>query len=173
MTLFQLGDDIRALDDLIEELGGDVSDPQVEAAWLAMAEQLTTDEAAKLDGYVNYIRTLEMEAVAAKAEAEQYAMKARTRENRVKWIKERLKQHLEATGRTKAETATKRAIAIQANGGKPPLILVDNLDPATLPDHLVIIRRTPDTDAIRAALEAGEPLPFASLGCRGTHLRIR
>jgi len=135
--------------------------------------ELSKNEAAKLDGYVGLIKTLEMEAAAAKAEAEQYTMKARSRENRAKWLKERVKGYLEATGRTKVETATKRTIAIQANGGAVPVMLMDSIDPASIPDEFAVVRRTPNTEAIREYLAAGGQLPFASLGVRGTHLRIR
>lgn len=172
-TLFDIGDDIRTLDSLLEEVGGELSDPRVEEAWAVMAAELAENEAAKLDGYVNWMRTLEMEAAAARAEAEQYEAKANSRENRIKWLKDRLKNHLEGTGRTKVETATRRVLSIQRNGGAEPVKLVDNLDPATLPDDLAIVKRSPDMDAIRKRLQAGFTLVFATLGERGTHLRIR
>jgi hypothetical protein len=35
-----------------------------------------------------------------------------------------------------------------------------------------VVVESPDKDKIRAALESGEVLPFASLGERGTHLKI-
>jgi hypothetical protein len=172
-ALFHLTDDIRALDALIEELGGELGSPEVAAAWEAMVRELQQDEGVKLDSYVNWIRSLEMEASAAKAEAEQYAMKARVRENRISWLKANLKAHLEATGRAKVLTATKRTLAIQANGGNVPVIKADSIDPAAVPDDLVIIRREIDWEAVRKLLLEGATLPFASLGERGSHLRIR
>lgn len=171
-TLFDLSDDLRALAALMDECDAELTRETSEALdeWFA---ELAADEARKLDGYVGLIKQNEMEAAAAKAEAEQYAMKARARENRVRWLKERVKGYLEATGRTKVTTATNRTIAIQANGGHAPILLPESLDPNTIPDEFAIVRRTPDLDKIREHLTAGGSLPFAALGDRGRHLRIR
>jgi hypothetical protein len=171
-TLWEIGDDIRALDDLLEELGGDVTDPQVAAAWAALAADLASDESRKLDGYVNWIRRLEMEAMAARAEADRYLQKARKRDNRIAWIKANLQAHLESTARARIETETHRVISIRGDGGAVPVKLSETLDPAALPDEFAVVRRTPDIEAIRAALADGRELPFATLGERGTHLRI-
>jgi hypothetical protein len=173
MTLFELTSDLRALDELLEERDGDITDPEVERAVTNWFAELSSNEGAKLDCYVGYIRTLEMEASAARAEAEQYEAKAKTREKRVAWLKDRVKLHLEQTHRAKVETATKRVIAIQPNGGMAPLLMADPLDPAALPDEYVRVKREPDREAIRRALADGAVLPFARLGEKGTHLRIR
>lgn len=184
--LFEIAQDMRALDELIDESGGELS-PEVEAAWESMASGLYEQEAAKAEYSINWIRKLESEAAAARAEAEQYLKHATTRENRVKRIKAMWLMHLESTGRGKIETATQRVLARQANGGVTPVILAENLDPSTIPDDLVIVRRVPDLEAIRKRLEAikatpvapGEPgqivaIPgVAVLGERGFHLRIR
>lgn len=176
MTLFNIGDDLRALAALMSECDDELSREASEAFddWFG---ELSGNEAAKLDGYVGLIKTLEMEAAAAKAEAEQYTMKARSRENRAKWLKERVKGYLEATGRTKVETATKRTIAIQANGGALPVdytgIGGESNATAVLPKEMVIVTRRPDTDAVRKALQDGAEIPGITLGTRGTHLRIR
>lgn len=170
-TLFNIGDDLRALADLMDEC--EELSPEVDAAITAWFNELSADEAAKLDGYVGLIRTWEMEAAAAYAEAEQYEAKARVRANRAARLKDRLKWYLESTGRKKVETATKRTIAIQANGGPVPVMLADSIDPSTIPDDLAIVRRTIDTEAVRQFLLAGGTLDFAALGFRGTHLRIR
>lgn len=172
-SLFALAEDVRALDALIEDLGGDVTDPQVRAAWEAMQRELGLNEGSKLDGYVNWLRQLEMEASAAREEAERYLAKARSRQNRIEWLKGNLKSYLQATGRMRVETSTRRVIAIQANGGNVPIIIDDNLDPSLIPDELAIVRRTPDMEAIRKRLANGERLEFARLGERGMHLRVR
>lgn len=172
-SLFEIGEDLRALDALIEERGGEITGPDVWEAWEAWLNELAVNEAAKLDGCVNIIRQWEMEASAARAEADQYLAKARTRDNRIAWMKSNLKLHLESTGRKKVETATKRAISIQANGGNAPIVLVPELDPSKIPDELAIVRRTPDLEAIRKHLAEGGVLDFAVIGERGNHLRIK
>lgn len=171
-TLYQIGADLLALDALLDEANGDLSDPAVEAAAAAWFDALAAEEAAKLDGWIGYVRQLEMEAAAAKAEAEQWLTRVRSREARVAWLKERLKRHLEATGRTKATTLSGRTIAVQANGGHPP-VEIDAVDPYGVADRLCEVRRLIDREKVRTALLAGEGLSFARLVPRGTHLRIR
>lgn len=174
-TLLEIGDDLQALNDLLEEAGNELATPEVEAAFNALADGISREEAVKLDGCVNYLRRLEMEATAARAEAEQYMMHATTREARMRRFKDFLLAYLQRSGRTKAETSTGRVLAIQKNGGKPPLRFVDNIDPATVPDHLVIVKRTLDTEAIRKALADADPEAkrIAMLDAPGCHLRIR
>lgn len=170
-TLFEIGDDMRALNDALE--GGELSSPEVEAAWLAEMERLHHDEAAKLDGWVDWIRRDEMIANAAQQEAERYLDIARAAKNRNEWKKARLKDYLLLTERKSIRTATGRTVAVQGNGGSVPVRLADAIDPATIPDEFAIVRRSPDLEAIRKHLEAGGSLPFAELGVRGTSLRIR
>lgn len=171
MTLFEIGDEFAQIHALLAETGGELT-PDIEVRVTEWLETLADEEGRKLDGYAAYIKLLDMEAVAAKAEAEQWAKRAQVRTNAAKRLKDRLRDHLTDTGRTKATSAKGVVITVQANGGKPPLE-VDTVDPATLPDQLCRTVRSVDTEAVRAALDAGEVLPFARLGDRGTHLRIR
>jgi len=172
-AIFSIGADLLALNDLLDETGGELTTPEADTAVSAWLAELHTEQAAKLDGYVGLIRTLEMEASAATAEAEQYAKKAGTRTNRVKWLKRRMKDHLEATGQLKATTVTGRVLAIQKNGGVFPLDLAETLRPDDLEERFRKVTVTIDTDAVRKALETGEAVPGACLRERGTHLRIR
>ena len=171
-TLFDIGSDLLTLDQLIEDIGGDVSDPQVEAAVTALTSELARDEAAKLDGWVGWVRQMEMEAAAAFAEADQWRHKGQALTNRVAWAKSVLKQHLENTRRAKVQTARGHTVTVQANGGKLP-VQVDPVDPETVAERFQRVRVELDTDAVRTALEAGEQLAFARLQPRGTHLRIK
>lgn len=60
---------------------------------------------------------------------------------------------------------------LQKNGGKAPLHLdADIVD--HLPLELVIVTRTADTEAIRAALVAGVEVPGAAIGVPGFHVRF-
>lgn len=61
---------------------------------------------------------------------------------------------------------------LQANGGKAPLLGLATVDPATLPDDLVVIERKPDVDAIRLALAAGREVPGVTVGERGQSVRF-
>lgn len=167
-TLFEIGAEFNAIDTIFsEEEAMEFADDAFND-WL---DQLAEEEAVKLDNYCAYIHQLEMEATAAKAEAEQWQAKARSRLNRIDWLKGRMKQHMEQRGVTDLETATGRRIAIQANGGKLPLVLSDGLCAEELPAWFCTT--VIDPAAIRAALEKGDKLDFARLGERGSHLRVR
>lgn len=179
-TLFEIGAELQALDALLEDLGGDVSDPEVGAAVDLWYASLMADEGRKLEDWVGYVRQLEMEVAVAREEAERFLAKARSRESRIEWLKGAMKKHLELTGRTKATTVAGRTLAVQKNGGKAPMVwvtpegmLVASLAAADIPDEFCVTRRTIDMEKVRAALEAGQQLPFAKLEERGTHLRIR
>jgi len=172
-TLFAISDDLLALNDLLEQLDGDVTNPEVDAAVTKWFAELANDESKKLDGYAGYIKQMEMESVAAKAESEQWAAKARTRDNRVKWLKERVKVYLELTGRTKATTETGRVFAIQNNGGVVPLIINEGTDPRSIEPQFQKVTYSFDSEAIREAIADGKELPWAHLDKRGTHLRLK
>lgn len=173
-TLLAIGDDLEALNALLDECGEELT-PEVEQAFAALFDAVAAEEAAKLDGCVNYIRRLEGEVSVARSEADQYTHHARVREARIARFKAFLMEYLTRSGRTKAATATGRTVAVQANGGKLPVRLVDNIDPATVPDHLVIVKRTLDLDAIRRGIEENDPEAkrIACIENRGQHLRVR
>lgn len=177
-TLLDIGDDLRALVDLwldsCDPVTGEVP-PEVDAMLVQLSQSIAVEEAEKLDRCVNLIRRKKAEIAAAKAEAERYMMHAKVRERFVDRFEEFLMQYVQRSGRTKVVTATGRTVAIQANGGKPPLRLIDPIDPATVPDHLVQVKRMLDMEAIRRGLEEADPdaRRIAMLDARGCHLRIR
>jgi hypothetical protein len=171
-TLFDISSDLLALDALLEEIGGDVSDPTVAATIDAWFSELAYDESRKLESWVGYVRQLEMEAAAAREESERFLVKARVRESRMAWLKDRMKAYLESSGRTKVTTEAGRTLMVQKNGGKAPLTL-EPVDLDAVPVELVRVRRELDMEAVRSALEAGQRLAFASLAERGTHLRVK
>lgn len=171
-TLFEIRDDLNALADLLAEVGGDVTEADAEAAidaWLAETEGATK---AKLDSYAALIREVETRAAGRKAEAERLAALAKADSGTVDRLKARLLWFMQDQQLDKVETERFR-LTVCANGGKPPVRLL--VPPETLPAEYrrekVIV--SADTDTIREALEKGADLPFASLGERGVHLRIR
>lgn len=174
--LFAIGNDLLVLNDLMDERDGDFADPEIVATLDTWLKELAGQEAVKLDGYVALIKQLAMEAEAMSDEAKEYARKAISRTRRMDYLKGRLKQHLEATGRQTIRTAKGYTVFTQKNGGKAPLKINDDMySAADLPDHLVKIKREFDLEAIRKAMENGEELPvgFAEIGEPGTHLRIK
>jgi len=167
--LHEITADLIDLNTILDDCGGEIP-PEAEGRLTAWMDALGAEEGRKLDGFVGWIKELEMQAAAARAEIEQWLMKARVREKRAAWLRDRLKAHLEATGRTRVETERGRVLAIQSNGGAVPVVVDESAD---LPTEYARVTVTPDVDAIRKALVAGKELPFARLGERGTHLRVK
>lgn len=192
-TLWEIGSDLEALEALLMEVGGDVTDEEAEKAIDAWLEETREAEAQKLDRYGALIRTLEARAEIQEKEAARLMERAQVNRNAVKRLKDRLLMHLELTGRTKADGHL-YSFTVAKNGGKLPLE-TDPVDPmdveprfrraslvlmAPTEETLEALREqckrldvTLDTEAVRDALDAGEPVPFARYGERGKHLRIK
>lgn len=173
-SLFQIGDDIRALDDLLFELEGEVTDTEIEAAidqWLAENKD---NLFAKIDGYCALIGEREALAKARQDEAQRLSDLAQHDTNRVTRLRARLKAFFELHDITKMETHHHK-LTIAKNGGTLPLIVnpVWLADPANAPEQFHKVRIDLDKEAIREALRNDEPVEGCAVGERGTHLRIK
>lgn len=173
-TLFQIADEISALHDLLTELGGELPDAEAEAAidqWLA-----ETDAAleTKVDGYCGLIREFEARSEAREIEAKRLMALAGADGNQAKRLKARLKDFFESHGIAKMETPRFR-VSVQVNGGAVPLIVPPawEQDPAEAPEAFQRRVIQLDRDAIREAIRNDEETHGASLGERGSHLRIK
>lgn len=171
-TLHDISEDLLALEAMLEDLGGDVTDDDVAAFLDDWFERATADRDKKIDNYAALILELETRAEVRRAEAKRLADKAKRDEDRARYLKERLQVFYETHGLSKLETP-RFTVSLARNGGRLPLLL--DLDPEQLPASYRSERvtYTPDQEAIRAALDAGEVLAFARYGDRGQSLRIR
>ncbi len=170
-SLFDLTSEALAIESLLEEMGGEIPDAEIEAAIDRILAEHADDLHAKLDGYVALIASYQAHAEVRRAEAKRYQLLAQEAEHKEAKLKERLLLLFERTGRTKVETAHHK-ISVVKNGGKQPLILLGE-SAEQLPEEFRIVTYSPDKDAIRAALDSGAQLEFAVLCERGTSLRIR
>lgn len=168
MTLFELTQEYLRVEDAVNS----AVDGEIDEAINTLIDELNSNIAVKTDGYVSLIRRLESQAAAAKAEAEQYQAIAKAREDAVDRLKDRLMDHMKATGQTKIVTATARTVSVINNGGQLPLI-VDEMPIDKLPAEFIRHRPEIDRPKIRETLERGETLPFARFGERGQRLNIR
>jgi len=173
-TLLEIGDEravhMTALQDILFELGGDVTDEEAAAAIDAWLTEADIPLKQKLDGYGAVIRERELKAAARKSEADRLAALASTDSNTVKRLKERLRWFFEAEGIDKIET-DRFQFALAANGGKAPIIL--HVPAELLPEWAKRITVTADTEALRGEIESGGTVEGVELGERGRHLRIR
>jgi hypothetical protein len=173
-TLLELSHDLLNLAAQLDELA-EMPDEQQQVVWDWLEEIWTEKQSelkTKLESYAQYIRELELRAEARKAEAKRLADRARVDENRAKCLKFLLMQFFQAHDLKTIETATFK-LTLARNGGKCPVILDETYSVAEIPDELCKVERTPDLNAIRAALENGHELEFARLGDRGQSMRIR
>jgi Siphovirus Gp157 len=168
-SLFSISEDLERLNELLDEIGDDTQQQELLSEWL---QQLGTERDRKLDGYAALISEMQARAEARKSEAQRLMELAKADERRAQLLKERLKWFFESQQLKTIET-TRYRLSLAKNGGKAPLILRSDLSPHQLPERFRTTSIEPNTNAIRAALEAGENLDFASLGDRGTSLRIK
>jgi hypothetical protein len=171
-SLFAISDDLLALDNILDDLGGDVSDEQVESIIAEWFENLGEERDRKLDNYAAFIRELEARAEARKVEAHRLAALVTIDTNRILALKRRLKWFFEYHNLPPIQTARFR-LSLAGNGGKLPLLLDPDLTADSLPEEFRKVSVTPDPDKIRAALESGAQLDFARLGERGKSIRIK
>lgn len=168
-SLLDIADDMEALDDFLFGCGGDVTDPEVEAYvnnWFAANEAALQ---SKTDGYAKYIHELQGRAEIAKLQSDRLMAKSRTATRQADFLRAKLKAVMEMRGLQKIQ-GDYATVSIVNNGGVLPLN-VDETQP--IPDTFTKIIVKPDNEKIRAALDGGEELTFASLGERGTRLSIR
>lgn len=171
-TLLEIGADRLAWAALLEEIGGDVSEADAEAAIDAWLAENTNALNTKLDAYGALMREWENRAAFRREEAQRLIGLATVDENNVKRLKERLRWFFEAQGISKVETPHFR-FSLAQNGGKVPVSVTIPADALPEPYRVERVSYSANTDAIRAALEAGEQLPFAVVGERGKHIRLK
>ncbi len=167
-TLYDIGEDMAAIDALLNELGGDVTDEQVDAALTAWMAEASTALATKVDGYLMLVRERQQTAAMRKEEAARLNALATVDANSADRLKERLHQFMVEKNILKIETDHFK-VTLAKNGGKAPLVLNED----QVPIGFKRMQWTIDKDAIRDALETGKELPFANIGERGSHLVIK
>ncbi|HYG70215.1 MAG TPA: siphovirus Gp157 family protein [Anaeromyxobacteraceae bacterium] len=199
-TLFEIGEDLLALEDLLVEQGGDVTDEQIETILDGWLRDTQGDLSEKVDRYASLIQELRARAAVRANEAQRIADRARVDENAAKKLTERLLVFMQAFGKKTIEGLRYRT-SIVGNGGKQPLEIVEgtaatdvplrfrkvtitiSAPNATLLDivesyvapacEAYAVEQEIDKARVRAALEAGEVLPFAKLNDRGVRLSIK
>lgn len=166
-TLYTISADLAAIEAILDEAEGDITGhEEIIEKWLEEAEG-ARDE--KLDRYASLIRECESRAEARRAEAKRLTERARVDESKAEGLKRTLKWFFEAHELKRVETPRFK-LTLAKNGGRAGVELL--APPDDLPAEFVRIKREADVDAIRAELEAGKFLPFATLKERGHSIRI-
>jgi hypothetical protein len=166
-TLREIEADLLALESLLLELGGDVTEDEADAAidqWLAEIHDALT---VKLDGYATLIKNAGYRAGVRREEAKRLGELASLDEALAARLKSRLLIFMKEHDRPEIQTPLHR-LRVTTSGGLRAMTMVEG---AEVPDEYMM--KVPDTKKIRSALESGVPLPFARLEERGQHLRIK
>lgn len=158
-SLIQIAEDSAALEELLQETGGELT-KTLESFLAEIETGLTT----KADNYYSMIDHLESTAERYRKRSEAYRAAAKSAENIVEKMKERIHAAMQIMGKSEVEGKTIR-FKIQHSPAS-----VKIYDPSGIPADMTIVTVTPDTAKIKAALKAGELVD----GCRleqGTHIR--
>ena len=174
-SLHQLTADLEDFDALIDSIEGEEITPELEVAVQQLLEQReeTYDQwLTKIDNYCAAITNRHALVKQRKAESERLAKLAAADANRVDWMKAQLKKCLESQN-VKNLSLPRFHLTVSKNGGQLPMKLT--CKPEELPIQFQRIEVSPDSGAIRKALESGdaEAVRVAHFGERDTHLRVR
>ena len=158
-NIYELTEEFRTLWNLLDE--GEITDEV-----LAEVFETTTEELAiKLEGYCKFIKNVEGDIAALKAEEHRL-------ENTVDRAKSAMMTALKTAGENNLPCGTFK-VAIQAN---PPKVVIDEPYVENIPDrYLVAQEPTIDKKAILADLKAGDVKDLEGIAHleRGESLRIK
>lgn len=158
-SLIQIAQDSAALEELLQEEGGELTET-LETFLAEIETGLTT----KADGYYSMIDHLGSTAERYRKRSEAYRAAAKSAENVVDRMKERIHAAMQIMGVQEIEG---KSIRFKIQNSPASLKIEDG---AKLPADMTIVTVTPDSSKIKAALKAGESIP----GCRleqSTHVR--
>lgn len=180
-TLFNLGDKAAALYDLLtnerlDETGAPVTFTEGEQSAIIDAYlEAEGDVHQKVDGYCALIAEFTMRAEARAAEANRLTALCKRDTARAESLKARLKFYFEFHSIKKMETP-RHSLSLVNNGGKLPVVIAESVNPDDLEEQFqrtIPARIEIDKEAVREELESGGKLDFATLGQRGTQLKIK
>lgn len=173
-TLFQIGEDLSALEQLLTENDGEITSDAAGEALEAWFDELGEARDQKIDNYCRLIATIDARANARRAEIIRLGALVDTDYNAITRLKTALHSFMLEQGITKLETPLHK-LTIAKNGGKPPLVIPESWreDAANAPEqyHQTFVKL--DTAAIRADLMAGEQVDGCHIAEPGNHLRIK
>lgn len=166
MTLYEITGEAAKL-----QAAFDAAETDEEALAALNAYDGTIDDLnKKAEGYAKLLRNWDAEAKALKEEEKRLAARRKARENGIAWMKDYLKNSMEFLG-IKNLTAGIFKLAIQKNGGRPPLVIEDE---SKIPDEYWDITRAVNKSRLYEAVAVdGLIVDGVSIGEQGESLRIR
>jgi hypothetical protein len=158
-----------ALEAVINECPED--DPDARASPVEYFLEIVRDTKVKLDSFSALVVELEARHDARKIESDRLAARAKRDQDQADYLRARLKDYFNRHHLKTVETARYR-LTLTPNRGCVPVMIsaVDDLPRAFV---RTVTKTQPDVESIRKALESGKPVAGATLGERGTSVRIR
>lgn len=165
MNLYELTGDMLKLQQLLEN--GEVVDTELLNDVLA---DTTADYEEKIENCAKVYKNLTSDVDGIDAEIKRLTARKKALSTNADNLKARMYDSMKATNTPKIKGKL-FTVAIQANGGKIPVIVDVTTD--KLPDELVRIEEKPDLDAIAAYIDKHPDTTLAHYGERGDSLRIK
>jgi len=159
-TLYELTEEARELQDMIEEYPLETFSDTIESLQLMIED--------KADSYAAVNQNITNEISALKAEEERLRARRNALERNQLRLMKAIREAMNALGKTKIKTE-KFTFSVSKNGGLQPI----KVDAEKLPDKFKKVIMEPDSDRIREAIKAGETIPGVEVLPRGEHLTIK
>lgn len=177
LSLYDISEELSRLDAILELSGGALPEGQEGETFQAWLEKYEFMEATKVDRYGEYWRNIEAEEEMCVKEAARFLERARIAKNKKEGLKAMAMLAMKMRGKD-VLAGTVFKLAKQKNGGKVPVEILEPYlgDPMKLPEVFKKASWSPDSDAIREALEkepTGVVASVARLGDVGYHVRLR
>jgi hypothetical protein len=164
MTLYELTSEYMELLAMLEDPDTD------ETVILDTLEGVGGELEEKADGYARVMRQMDADAAAIKAEEERLHNRRKSLENRSAWLKSRLQNVMELTGKTKFKTEL-FSFGIQKN---PASVVIDEQYIENIPaEYLIAQDPKIDRQKIKEDLKAGKDLEGIAHLEQSESLRIR
>jgi uncharacterized membrane-anchored protein YjiN (DUF445 family) len=158
-SLLQIAQDQSALEELIQETGGELNENLEQ-----FLQEVGTDLAKKSDNYACMMDVLNDTAERYRKRAQAYISAARSCENIVERMKERIHFAMTTMG---VEELSGNSIRFKLQNSPPSLFLGDL---SKIPREFQVVTVTPDTSKIRSALRDGIQVGEAKLE-QSKHIR--
>jgi len=173
-SLFAISDDLLALETVLLETGGEITDDEAGRELERYFEHLHEERDRKVNGICWLIKELEARAKVRYEAARQLHALSEIDDNAAERLRGRLKLFMQQQGLKRLETDHAR-LTLAQNGGKAPLVIPEawEQEPAQAPEAYQRRVIHLDKEAIREDLEDGILIPGCAIGERGTHLRLK
>lgn len=154
-TLYEISSDVLALEALLYEMGGDVTDAEIEEQFDKWFASLQEDRDRKIDAYCRLYYEFEARAKVRRDEIKRLEAGAKVCENAADRLKKRLKWFLDTHKLTKLDTGLS-VLTVAKNGGKLPLLLPDlwKKEPTVAPKRFQQTIVQLDAECVREVVEA-------------------